>query len=108
MAPTCSTRTSTTTGSISTSGVSGAAECQSRSTSPKAHGVASISARPPNSLAQRSWPRRDDVSETPALRAYAVTEEDEGTGGIIFARHAIVARRAGANEYNGGEFHGVT
>jgi len=39
-----------------------------------------------------------------AEKAFAVTEEDEGTGGIIFAKHAIVARREGANEYAGGEF----
>ena len=37
-------------------------------------------------------------------KAYAVTEEDEGTGGIIYAKHNIVARRIGANEYAGGEF----
>lgn len=43
-----------------------------------------------------------------ALKAFAVLEEGENTGGIVFARHAIVARRDGANEYNGGEFHGVS
>ncbi|PPQ35404.1 hypothetical protein SAMN06265338_1247 [Rhodoblastus acidophilus] len=42
------------------------------------------------------------------MKAYAVQEDCEGTGGIVFAKHAIVARREGANEYNGGEFHGVT
>jgi len=45
--------------------------------------------------------------ERPML-AFAVTEEDEGTGGIVFARHAIVARREGANEYAGGEFDYVS
>lgn len=37
------------------------------------------------------------------LKAFAVTEEDEGAGGIIYAKHNIVARRVGANEYAGGE-----
>jgi hypothetical protein len=40
---------------------------------------------------------------TKPLRAYAVTEHDENTGGIIFARHDIAARKAGANEYGDGE-----
>lgn len=44
------------------------------------------------------------LRESPRLRAFAVLEEDEGTGGIIFARHAITARRLGANEYACGEF----
>ena len=39
-----------------------------------------------------------------ALKAFAVLEEDENTGGIIFAKHAVTARRIGANEYAGGEF----
>lgn len=42
------------------------------------------------------------------LKAYAVTEEGEGTGGIVFARHAVVARREGANEYGDGEFELVS
>lgn len=33
-----------------------------------------------------------------------MTEHDEGSGGIIFARHAITARRLGANKYADGEF----
>ena len=37
------------------------------------------------------------------MKAYAVTEEDENTGGIIYAEHNIVARRLGANEYADGE-----
>ncbi|MBZ9600697.1 hypothetical protein [Phyllobacterium chamaecytisi] len=39
-----------------------------------------------------------------ALKAFAVTETDDNTGGIVFARHAVTARRHGANEYAGGEF----
>lgn len=38
-----------------------------------------------------------------SVRAFAVTEEDENTGAVIFAKHAIVARRAGANEFAAGE-----
>lgn len=40
---------------------------------------------------------------SPKLRAFAVLEEDEGTGGIVFARHAVAARRRGANKYANGE-----
>lgn len=36
------------------------------------------------------------------MKAFAVLENDECTGAIIFAKHAIVARRLGANEYAGG------
>lgn len=43
-----------------------------------------------------------------ALKAFAVLEEGENTGGIVFARHAVVARREGAEQYNGGEFHGLS
>lgn len=38
-----------------------------------------------------------------ALRAFAVTEEDEGAGAIYFAKHDIVAKKWGANEFAGGE-----
>ena len=38
-----------------------------------------------------------------ALRAFAVTEEDEGTGAIYFAKHDIVAKKLGANDFAGGE-----
>lgn len=38
-----------------------------------------------------------------ALRAYAVTEESENTGAIIFAKHHIVAKRQGADEYADGD-----
>lgn len=44
----------------------------------------------------------------PPLRAFVVQEDTESTGGIVYARHAIVARRKGASEFNSGEFHGVT
>jgi hypothetical protein len=38
------------------------------------------------------------------LLAYAVTEEFEGTGGIVFATSSIAARRIGADKYADGEF----
>lgn len=38
------------------------------------------------------------------MKAYAVLETDENTGGIVFARHAITARRIGAGQYADGEF----
>lgn len=38
-----------------------------------------------------------------AVRAFAVTEEDENTGAIYFAKHAITAKRLGADEHAGGE-----
>lgn len=42
------------------------------------------------------------------LLAYAVTENDENTGSIYFARHAISARRRGADEYGDGELSAVS
>lgn len=42
------------------------------------------------------------------LKAYAVLENNENTGGIVFAKHAVTARRQGANEYADGEFEYVT
>lgn len=39
-----------------------------------------------------------------ALKAFAVTENDESMGGIVFAKSAIAARRMGANQYADGEF----
>lgn len=44
----------------------------------------------------------------PPLRAWAVQEDYESTGGIVFARYGIVARRAGAAQFNDGEFSGLT
>jgi len=41
-------------------------------------------------------------------KAYAVLEEYENTGGIVFAHHAVTARRMGANEYADGEFGAVS
>lgn len=38
------------------------------------------------------------------LRAWSVTEEDEGTGGIVFAKHGIVALKDGASQFGGGEW----
>lgn len=43
-----------------------------------------------------------------SLRAFAVTEENENTGAIIFAEHDIVARKRGADEFNDGELRGIT
>lgn len=43
-----------------------------------------------------------------ALKAYAVLEHDERTGGILFARHAIVARKWGANEWGNGDLTSVS
>lgn len=43
-----------------------------------------------------------------ALKAFAVLEDGENTGGIVFAEHAIVARRKGASQFNGGEFEGLS
>jgi len=42
-----------------------------------------------------------------AKKAYIVTEDEGGTGGVIFAETAIEARKYGANEYNGGELGGM-
>ena len=41
------------------------------------------------------------------LLAYSVTEEFESTGGIVFAKSAIAARRIGAGRYADGEFENV-
>ena len=43
-----------------------------------------------------------------ALRAFAVQEKDERTGGIFFAEHDIVAKKRGANEFADGDISGVT
>lgn len=42
----------------------------------------------------------------PPMKAYAVTETCENTGGIVFARHAIVARRTGSQTFGDGDFEG--
>jgi hypothetical protein len=41
------------------------------------------------------------------LKAYSVLEDMENTGGIVFARHAVTARRIGADQYADGEFSQV-
>ena len=48
------------------------------------------------------------MSAPAALKAYAVNEKYESTGEIYFAKHAIVARRRGADEYGDGELSYVT
>lgn len=45
--------------------------------------------------------------KTRPMLAYNVQEEDEGTGGIVFATSSIAARREGANRYHGGDFSGL-
>lgn len=42
------------------------------------------------------------------LKAYAVTENYESTGGIVFAKHAVTARRIGADQWADGEFSEVS
>ncbi|RWB67608.1 hypothetical protein [Mesorhizobium sp.] len=42
------------------------------------------------------------------MRAFAVTERDEGAGAIYFAKHAIVAKRWGADEFGYGELNYVS
>lgn len=47
----------------------------------------------------------DPSRKKPAkLRAWSVTEEDEGTGGIVFAKHGIVALKDGASRFGSGEW----
>ena len=48
------------------------------------------------------------VTPEKPLKAYSVQETCEGTGGIVFAKHAVVARRVGASIYGDGDFSGVT
>lgn len=43
-----------------------------------------------------------------AMKAYAVLEDCENTGGIVFAERAIVARRDGASQYGDGDFGAVS
>jgi hypothetical protein len=42
------------------------------------------------------------------ILAYQVTENEEQTGGIVFANSAVKARRIGANEYADGDFSYVS
>jgi hypothetical protein len=42
------------------------------------------------------------------LKAYSVTEHDENRGEIYFAKHAIVARRLGADQYGDSELSNVS
>ncbi|MBI0530323.1 hypothetical protein [Sphingomonas sp. TX0522] len=42
------------------------------------------------------------------MKAYTVLETTEGTGGIVFAKHSVVARREGACQFGDGDFHSVT
>lgn len=44
----------------------------------------------------------------PLMRAFAVTENDENTGAIYFARHDIVAKKAGAAEFADGDIGQVS
>ncbi len=47
---------------------------------------------------------RDGRKVAAKLRAWSVTEEDEGTGGIIFAKHGITALKNGACQFGSGEW----
>jgi hypothetical protein len=40
------------------------------------------------------------------LKAYAVTETTEGTGGIVYAKTNAQARREGSCQFGDGDFHG--
>lgn len=42
------------------------------------------------------------------MKAYIVTEDYECRGGVVFANRAVEARRFGADEYNNGEFSGMS
>lgn len=39
------------------------------------------------------------------LKAYVWQEEDEGTGGVVFAKSGVEARRLGASQFGGGDFN---
>ncbi|AXQ69133.1 hypothetical protein HOU02_gp109 [Caulobacter phage CcrBL9] len=52
-------------------------------------------------------PKVKEGQPAPKLKAYTVLEQDEYTGGIVFAAHHAVARRAGANEWGDGEWEYV-
>ncbi|AXQ69687.1 hypothetical protein HOU03_gp105 [Caulobacter phage CcrSC] len=49
-------------------------------------------------------PKPKDGKPAPKLKAYTVLETCESTGGIVFAAHHAVARRAGANEWGDGDW----
>ena len=51
---------------------------------------------------------RASIPDASSPKAYAIHEEYENTGGIVFAHHAVVARRIGAGEYADGEFDQVS
>lgn len=51
---------------------------------------------------------KSSTNPAPTVKAFAVTEHCENTGGIIFAAHNIVARRLGANEHADGDISYVT
>lgn len=48
---------------------------------------------------------RDRGGGMSKLKAYTVQEEDEGTGGIVFARSSAEARRRGSSEFGDGDFN---
>ena len=47
-------------------------------------------------------------SKATSLTAFSIIEELEGTGAIYFAKHAITAKKAFANEHNDGDLGGIT
>lgn len=50
----------------------------------------------------------ETIQDRRALKAFAVTEDYENTGGVFFARHAIAARRHGADQFADGDISSVT
>lgn len=42
---------------------------------------------------------------TASLKAYSVLEDDENTGGIVFAKSGAEARRIGSNQFGDGDFN---
>lgn len=48
----------------------------------------------------------EKAKKQPKLRAFAVTETCENTGGIVFAHHAVTARRIGSQAFGDGDFEG--
>lgn len=50
----------------------------------------------------------EKTKTSPKMRAFSVLETTEDTGGIVFSRHAVSARREGASQFGDGDFFGVT
>ncbi|MBY0361833.1 MAG: hypothetical protein K2X45_07985 [Phreatobacter sp.] len=59
--------------------------------------------RDESAVLTRNVPDGQTPAKAKALKAYAVTEPDEGMGGIVFATSARDARRLGASMYSDGD-----